>query len=357
METTALKTIFVGESQVLQYFTRLQSEIQQRKIFLLVDENTEKYCLPVLLRKAPFLNIAEVIKVVSGENNKNLETCQFVWNALTNHEADRDSIFINLGGGVLCDMGGFIAAVFKRGIQFINIPTTLLAMVDASFGGKTGIDFKGIKNHLGAFNSPWAVLICSDFLRTLDKRQILNGYSEIVKHALILDVNYWKKIKKINPATCTIWEEIINTSVQTKMSIIEKDPLEKNIRKKLNFGHTIGHAIESWSLEHDANPLLHGEAVAVGMICEACLSFKMNNLNEADFKEVTDYLCQIFPKYNFSPDMYNELVSFMYQDKKNTLGNINFSLLSAIGVCDINNNCTEQLVIDSLEFYQRRICC
>lgn len=346
-------TIYIGDTQIQLFFDTLKAEGDKGISYILVDENTQKYCLPVLLKKTPFLCSSQIIKISSGEIHKNLETCKFVWETLTKSGAERDSLLINLGGGVLCDMGGFIASTYKRGIKFINIPTTLLAMTDASLGGKTGIDFNGLKNQLGVFNAPLAVCILSDFLNTLDKRQISNGFAEIIKHALISDVNYWNKIKNSKPENYAQWDEIITESVGTKMSITEQDPFEKNIRKKLNFGHTIGHAIESWSLEHDENFLLHGEAVAIGMICETYLSYKTNNLPELVFKEITDYLFQVFLKYHLKENVFGDIVKLMFQDKKNTSGKINFSLLSAIGECDINMNCSEQLIIESLEFYNK----
>lgn len=346
-----LNNIYIGESEFLKYFENLKKIFIQKKIFILVDENTEKYCLPQLFKKVSFLSNSQIIKIPSGEINKNIKTCQFVWNILTESGAERDSIMINLGGGVICDMGGFIASVYKRGINFINIPTTLLAMTDASFGGKTGINFNGLKNQLGVFSTPYSVVVLSDFLKTLDKRQIINGYTEAVKHALISDINYWKKIKNINPEKVVNWDEIIKTSVKIKSAIIEKDPFEKNIRKKLNFGHTIGHAIESWSLEQDKNPLLHGEAIAIGMICETYLSYKTNYLPEPVFKEITNYLFGIFPKYHLQKNIIANLVKLMLHDKKNNPGKINFSLLSDIGKCEINKNRSEQLIVESLNFY------
>ena len=224
------------------------------KVAILVDENTKRDCL----FKLPQIENALIIEIKSGEEYKNISTCNFIWEQLTINNFDRNALLINLGGGVIGDIGGFCAATYKRGLKFIHIPTTLLSMVDASVGGKVGIDFKGFKNQIGIFNNPNAVLIYPKFLETLDENELKSGFAEVVKHALILDDSLWLKLKN-TPFTDLDWEYIIYTSVQIKNKIVLADPFEKGERKKLNFGHTFGHAIESYYLEK-GTPISHGEA-------------------------------------------------------------------------------------------------
>lgn len=328
--------IFSGKDHYAEFDSWLTKKLISRKSFILTDENTHKHCLPVLFKLFPLLKKSGLINIRPGETYKNLSTCQFIWDSLGKNGADRDSVLICLGGGVVCDMGGFAASLFKRGISFINIPTTLLAMTDASIGGKTGIDYGNLKNVLGIFNPADAVFIHSEFLQTLGKRQIINGWAEVVKHALISDKKLWKKIKKINPDTLKTRDDIIQKSIKIKTDITRKDPLEKDIRKILNFGHTIGHALESYSLLHDKNPLLHGEAVALGMVFESALSCQQNKLSEKEFSDITAYIVSVFPSYKIHKKAVQEIASLMSHDKKNRSGKINFSLLPEIGKCDIN---------------------
>ncbi|MCZ2102743.1 MAG: 3-dehydroquinate synthase, partial [Chitinophagales bacterium] len=236
------------------------------KIFVLVDENTEKYCLFHLLEQMDLP--IHVIKIPSGEQHKNLNTCQLVWQNLMAKGADRLSLLINLGGGVIGDLGGFCAGTYMRGIRFIQIPTTLLSQVDASVGGKLGVDFMERKNMIGLFGNPEAVFIFTDFLKTLPERELKSGYAEMLKHALIADKDAWNRLSKTDVATINDWESTIYESVMIKQSIIQEDPLEAGKRKILNFGHTVGHAIESYWISRE-KPLLHGEAIAIGMVAEA----------------------------------------------------------------------------------------
>ena len=298
-------------------------------IAILVDEHTKTNCLDIFLKESQ-INPKLIIEIHSGEEHKNLYTCEQIWQKLTTAQFDRKSLFINLGGGVIGDMGGFAASCYKRGIDFIQVPTTLLAMIDASVGGKLAIDLENFKNQIGLFKSPKGVYIFPKFLQTLSHRQIISGYAEIVKHALVADKDYWKllmetSIEKLN------WEETIYHSVTLKNDIIKSDPFEENKRKILNFGHTLGHAIESYYLDKEKD-ILHGEAVALGMYLEAELS----PLNIEKKKEIQDYL-----KSNFNlvdcPSL-EQLLPFLKNDKKNEHDNINFSLLDAIGSCSYNNN-------------------
>ena len=295
------------------------------KVAILVDENTKRDCL----YKLPKIENAIIIEIKSGEEYKNISTCNFIWEQLTINNFDRNSLLINLGGGVIGDMGGFCAATYKRGLEFIHIPTTLLAMVDASVGGKLGIDFKGFKNQIGLFNNPKAVLISPEFLETLAESELKSGFAEVVKHALISDNSLWVKLNN-TPYTDLDWKDIIDTSVRIKNKIVLADPFEKGERKKLNFGHTFGHAIESYYLEK-GTPISHGEAVFMGMILET----EISNLSETDKNEIKNYILSDF-SLPYTPKKSN-LHKFLINDKKNQNGKINFTLLSGIGNCSFDN--------------------
>jgi len=295
------------------------------KVAILVDENTKRDCL----HKLPKIENAIIIEIKSGEEYKSISTCNFIWEQLTINNFDRNSLLINLGGGVIGDMGGFCAATYKRGIEFLHIPTTLLAMVDASVGGKLGIDFKGFKNQIGLFNNPKAVLISPEFLETLSESELKSGFSEVLKHALISDNSLWVKLKN-TLFTDLDWEDIIDTSVQIKNKIVLADPFEKGERKKLNFGHTFGHAIESYYLEK-GTPISHGEAVFMGMILET----EISDLSENEKNEIKNYILSNFALPYTPKKSY--LHKFLINDKKNQDGKINFTLLSGIGNCSFDN--------------------
>ena len=295
------------------------------KVAILVDENTKRDCLNKLSK----VDNSIIIEIKSGEKNKNISTCNFIWKELTNHNFDRNSLLINLGGGVIGDMGGFCASTYKRGIDFIQIPTTLLAMTDASIGGKLGIDFLGLKNQIGLFINPKSVLIYPDFLETLPLDQLKSGFVEVLKHALISDKNLWNKILN-TPFEELNWNDLISLSVEIKNKIILSDSREKGERKKLNFGHTFGHAIESFYLQKDT-PILHGQAIALGILIEA----KMSNLSELEKVEITAFILSNF-RLPHNPTK-NQLLKFMRNDKKNLDEKINFTLLDGIGNCSLDN--------------------
>jgi len=313
-------SIWIGENSLYKLDISTYS-----KVAILVDENTKRDCL----HKLPKIENPLIIEIKSGEEYKNISTCNFIWEQLTINNFDRNSLLINLGGGVIGDMGGFCAATYKRGIEFLHIPTTLLAMVDASVGGKLGIDFKGFKNQIGLFNNPKAVLISPEFLETLAESELKSGFAEVVKHALISDNSLWVKLKN-TPFTDLDWEDIIDTSVQIKNKIVLADPFEKGERKKLNFGHTIGHAIESYYLEK-GTPISHGEAVFMGMILET----EISDLSETDKNEIKNYILSNFALPYTPKKSY--LHKFLINDKKNQDGKINFTLLSGIGNCSFDN--------------------
>ena len=289
------------------------------KIAILLDENIKRDCLD----KLPKIENSLIIEIPSGEENKNISTCIVIWEKLTQNQFDRNSLLINLGGGVIGDIGGFCASTYKRGIDFIQIPTTLLAMVDASVGGKVGLDFKDLKNQIGVFNNPKSVMINPEFLQTLPENELKSGFAEVVKHALIADKDLWNKITSV-PFENLVLEEIIATSVEIKNNIVLSDPLEKDERKKLNFGHTYGHAIESYYLEK-GTPILHGEAVFIGMILEVELS----SISEEIKQEIKNFILSNF-SLPFTPKK-SDILSNLANDKKNKEGKINFSLLNKLG--------------------------
>ncbi|MGZ4118460.1 MAG: 3-dehydroquinate synthase, partial [Bacteroidia bacterium] len=288
------------------------SKNKYSKIFILVDENTLKFCYPQLVEKIEPFEHAEIIEIDSGEESKTIEVCVQIWSALSEYGADRKSLFVNLGGGVIGDMGGFIASTFKRGMDFINIPTTLLSQVDASVGGKVGVDMNHFKNEIGVFNDPSAVFINLNFLNTLDKRQILSGFAEIIKHALIADVNYWAKVRTADFANFDSFDELVKTSVYIKNTIVLEDPKEKGIRKVLNFGHTVGHAVETFFLEQDSKKhLLHGEAIAIGMICEAYLSQRICKLSVEELEEITYFILSKYKAVKIDLEDAHRLIELM----------------------------------------------
>ncbi|WP_395625983.1 3-dehydroquinate synthase [Daejeonella sp.] len=345
IESINYSVFFENSLQELRYFLEKN---KYSKVFVLVDSNTEIHCLPLLQDALGDIEF-DLIEVTPGEENKNIDFCIGIWKMLLDFGADRSSILINLGGGVITDMGGFAASTFKRGIDFVQVPTTLLSQVDASIGGKTGIDMDNVKNIIGTFTQPKAVFIHNAFLSSLDQRELRSGYAEVIKHGLIYDANLFEKLKSIKPAE--INPELIYRSVEIKNEVVKADPFEKGLRKILNFGHTIGHAVESYSLQHDKKPLLHGEAIAIGFICEAYLSAKKNKLTKEELREIVDTIKSVYPAYKVAKSSYKNLIELMKNDKKNISDKISFSLLSKIGACDYDIYCTEEEILGSLEFY------
>jgi len=320
------------------------------RFFILTDENTAKHCLPIIKEKIEDLDNFDIIEINAGEESKDIDFCIGIWKMLIDFGADRQSLMINLGGGVISDLGGFAASTFKRGIDFVHVPTTLLSQVDASVGGKTGIDIDSIKNIIGTFTQPKAVFIEYGFLKSLPPRQILSGLAEMLKHGLICDAAYWEQLKNsdlTNPSA-----QLIYHSIEIKNKVIIEDPRETGIRKSLNFGHTIGHAVETYSLLHDdGGHLSHGEAIAIGMICEAYLSHKKTGLSAGELAEITNILSALYPKYFLEEAANPELFALMLKDKKNQNGQINCTLLSKIGQYSIDNICTEAELCESLSYY------
>jgi 3-dehydroquinate synthase len=319
------------------------------RVFILTDENTGVHCLPIVKEQMDVLDNFDIIEVNAGEESKTIDFCIGIWKMLIDFGADRKALMINLGGGVITDMGGFVASTYKRGIDFVQVPTTLLSQVDASVGGKTGVDVDGIKNIIGTFTQPKAVFMHGDFLKTLPSRQILSGLAEMLKHGLIVDAPYWDQLKTSDLSLPSI--ELVNRSVEIKNEVVIEDPHEKGIRKALNFGHTVGHAVETYSLMNDKDPLSHGEAIAIGMICEAWLSNKKIGLPDNQLAEIAEVLNGLYPKYQIAESIFPTLLEHMLKDKKNQNGKINCTLLKYIGQYSIDNICTETELCDSLRYY------
>lgn len=336
-------------------FSSLGKFLRQSKyssLFILVDENSLLHCMPVLVANVPKLLEAEVIELESGERNKNIEVCTQVWSALGELGADRNSLLVNLGGGVITDLGGFVASTFKRGIDFIHIPTTLLAQVDACVGGKTGIDLGSLKNEVGVFSEPKALYIWPGFLRTLPKRELVAGFAEIMKHGLIADASLWKRCVEADLNNIESLEEIIVQSISIKTDIAGRDPHEAGERKKLNFGHTIGHAVESFVMEQGVKTLLHGEAVALGMICESWISTQVCGFPMEQHEEIVRNISRYFPLQSLNPMDDHRLVELMRHDKKNVKGDIRMVLLKNIGLCYTGKSVSPAQITAALGYYR-----
>ncbi len=316
--------------------------------FILCDENTMHCCLAKLISNCPKLNTAQIIEIESGEASKSIEISLHIWQTLLENNADKNSLLINLGGGVVSDLGGFCASTFKRGIKFITIPTSLLAMADASVGGKTGIDFGGFKNTVGTFAQPEAVFVNPDFLSTLPKKHFYNGLAEIFKIALVCDKKFWMQLK--SGSIETNLNAIIYNSILLKNKIVKKDPFDNNIRKILNFGHSIGHAIESILLE-TSDELLHGEAILIGMFIESHIAYQKKLLSKTELNEIVSTLKRVFDSKPINAINATSLLEALLHDKKNTKNKFLFSLPNSIGTCKINVDVKETHLKKGLDFY------
>lgn len=327
------------------------SEVPHDKLFLLCDETTYRLCFP-LMKDFPCLSEAIHITIGSTDTHKTLDTLAHVWTELGNGGGTRHSLLINLGGGMVTDLGGFAASTFKRGIQYVNIPTTLLSMVDASVGGKTGINFNGLKNEIGVFNQPQTVIIDTEFLRTLDTENILSGYAEMLKHGLISTPENYAELLNFDLYNIDYKQlaNMVGTSVAIKEHIVQEDPLEHGIRKALNLGHTAGHAFESWALSR--KPVLHGYAVAWGLICELYLSCIKTGFPTDIMRQTVRFIKENYGTLSVTCDDYPELYQLMTHDKKNTAGTINFTLLGGIGDIRINQTATKEEIHEMLDFYR-----
>lgn len=329
---------------------KLEQLHQYPNVFVIVDENTKRHCLPQLQNALSGIPL-QVIEIPSGEVHKNVQTCTAIWQAMMGGAAGRRDLTINLGGGVIGDMGGFCASTFKRGMDFVQIPTTLLSQVDASIGGKLGIDFQSVKNSIGLFKNPRAVLIDTGFLKTLPPDELRSGFAEMIKHSLIADSEQWEILSRITAVTMDNVVPLLPASLQIKKTVVEADPFEKGWRKTLNFGHTVGHAVESMALE-TPYPLLHGEAIAIGMVCESYLSYLQSGLAKTDLEKITRFILAIYGKVTLDADAFPTMLRLMRQDKKNDDRRINFTMLNAPGKALINQFVAEETIVESLAYYQ-----
>lgn len=338
-------------------YTELNTYIKKENpssIFILVDTNTHDLCLPKFMAQLENGDIqTEVMEMPEGEDHKTIDICMGVWEAMSQYGADRKSLMINLGGGVVTDLGGFVACTYMRGISYINVPTSLLAMVDASVGGKTGVDLGPLKNQIGVISEGEMVLIDTSFLDTLPQNQMVSGFAEMLKHGLITDAKYWHTLTHLENLDISDLDQLIYDSVIIKNEITTNDPTEKGLRKTLNFGHTLGHAIESYCLENgEKQTLLHGEAIAIGIILESYISTKVLNLSEDELHEISSGILKTFSKQSFNEEDYDYILKFMKHDKKNSHGIIKFVLLEKIGKAKINCEVPNEVILEAFEYYK-----
>lgn len=322
------------------------------RLFVLTDETTLKLCWP-LVSELPCLAEAQMITIGATDENKTLESLSHVWTELQRGGATRHSLMLNLGGGMVTDLGGFAASTFKRGIAYINVPTTLLSMVDASVGGKTGINFGGLKNEIGVFNCARSVILDTTFLCTLDYENLASGYAEMLKHGLISNVETWAELMRfdLQQANYELLRTMVAKSVAVKERIVDEDPLEHGIRKALNLGHTVGHAFESLAMAENRT-VLHGYAVAWGLVCELYLSVRHTGFPKDKLWQTLQFVKENYGKFSFDCKQYDRLYELMTHDKKNTAGVVNFTLLGEVGDIRINQTATREEIFDMLDFYR-----
>jgi len=343
------ESVFFGQEASNELHHYIAScNASNRKVFIMVDENTHMYCLPFLIKICDLSNFSfTIIEIQSGEKHKSIDTVVKIWSQLTHAGADRNSVIVNLGGGILCDLGGFAASCYNRGIDTVHVPTTLLAMVDAAIGGKTGFDFLDYKNHIGSFYQAQRVLILSEFIETLTMRQVNAGLAEVVKYGFISSPEILGKLKNGGP---DLYDDLIHLCVDAKLGITSEDPKESGYRKVLNFGHTVGHAIESFALSHEID-ILHGEAVAVGLLCELWLSVKLRNLNTNVLLDYIDFYTNHFAYLTYVFKNRNEILNRMMLDKKNSSGQLKFVLINRPGEAVWDVNVGSEIVLESLTYY------
>ena len=327
-------------------------ECERDRTFILVDETTEQLCLP-LVAGFDCVRDAQIITIGATDQNKTLGSLSHVWTELQRGGATRHSLMINLGGGMVTDLGGFAASTFKRGLNYINIPTTLLAMVDASVGGKTGINFGGLKNEIGVFSCAKSVILDTTFLKTMDHENICSGYAEMLKHGLIANEEMLAELLNFDLDVIDYYQlsRMLADSVQVKERIVDEDPTEQGIRKALNLGHTIGHAFESYAMK-SMSPILHGYAVAYGLVCELYLSCVKTGFPVDKMRQVVRFVNENYGKLPITCDDYPALLELMTHDKKNVGDTINFTLLGGVGDIRINQTATKEEICESLDFYR-----
>ena len=316
-------------------------------IAVIVDNHTFKFCYPEIKALLPKHTL---VRIKAGEEQKHLATCELIWDALTRANFDRHALVLNLGGGVIGDMGGFCAATYKRGIAFAQLPTTLLAQVDASVGGKLGIDFNGLKNHIGVFQLPNTVLVDPAFLATLPERELRSGFAEIIKHCLIADAAMWEQIRRRDLDEQN-WPELVAHSVAIKQRVVAQDPTEKGLRKILNFGHTLGHAVETHFLSQSRKRLLHGEAIAVGMVAEAFIAYHKKMIDEILLTQIEEYVFAVYGNARLTEGDVEPILALTLQDKKNRGREVRMSLLDGPGSCAFDVPITMAEMRKALAYY------
>lgn len=336
----------------LRALDRRLGAMEHGDLFILGDENTLRQCLPELLAHVPRLREARTLSVPPGERSKDLAVCMDIWRHLADEAADRQAVLVCLGGGVVTDLGGFIAGTYKRGLRCFHVPTSLMGLVDASIGGKAGVDLLGVKNLVGVFHDPQGVYLHVPFLRTLGKRELLNGLAEMVKHGLVRDADLWKAIGRAQLHDLDALTPLVERSAMIKATVVKEDPRESGPRKLLNFGHTIGHGIEAHSWESPQRMLLHGEAVAIGMVCEAWLSWRIGLLEREANDRIASYLMGLYKPYHFDATDHHRLLELMRNDKKNQGGQFRFTLLTGIGSARVDVPVTAAQVQEALDHYR-----
>lgn len=350
--TSVSHPVLMGDHALAHLDRWLAENSRSTQLFLLGDDHTMDQCLPELLARTPLLREARTILVRSGEQSKDLEVCRALWSHLAELMADRQAVLVNLGGGVITDLGGFVASTYKRGIRFINIPTTVMGMVDAAIGGKTAIDLNGIKNLVGTFADPVATYIHPAFLRSLGKREVLNGVAEMIKHGLVRDAEHWNMVRRAPLHDLDALTPLIQHSANIKAEVVQEDPREEGTRKLLNFGHTIGHGIEAFALESQQRTLLHGEAVAIGMVCATWLSWRMELLDRDRMNAVEEHLMGLYPPFRFQQSDHHRIIELMRHDKKNVGDSFRFTLLTGIGSARVDVPINAAQVAEALEHYR-----
>lgn len=345
-------SIYFGEEAYTVLNTYLETQAPS-KIVIIVDTNTHELCWPYFMQLLHTDILIETIQIDAGETHKTIDTCVGVWKTMSELSVDRKSLIINLGGGVVTDLGGFVAATFKRGIPYINVPTTLLAMVDASVGGKTGVDLGSLKNQVGVISEAQMVVVDTQYLETLPGAELRSGHAEILKHGLIADKLYWDKAVNLNSLTLESYNDLIYESVKIKNNITTEDPTEQGLRKVLNFGHTLGHAIESYRLEQaNQETLLHGEAVAIGMILALFISTEISDFPMTLAQGYAEQLVTIYAKTEFSETDIDSILQLLIFDKKNSHGRINFVLLKDVGKPVIDCQVPNTIIVKAFNFYK-----
>ncbi len=344
-----LGDIYLGHTHV--GLNELISGLQPSKVFAVVDDHTAKWCLPQI-GFAP--DITGTITIPSGEHHKTLDSCELIWSSLAAAGADRSTIILNIGGGMVCDLGGFAACCYQRGIRFAHIPTSLLAMADASIGGKTGVDFKGFKNYIGRFEAPAFIWIDPSFLKTLPSQEIKDGLAEVIKHAIIGSPQLWEILAGADDFEAIDWNELLQANIPVKKQIVEQDPLERGIRKTLNFGHTIGHALESYFLL-TATPHSHGQAITLGMMAESRIARLQGLLQEEDFQRIIGLIMRWLRPDGVPLPPLKDLQTWLHGDKKKSAGRVGYSLPSQIGLCVWNIQVEDQTLMESLAWLQTQV--